>query len=131
MTTNSKSWFTKAIPIFISLIFCILSIVIPITILTDTKSTTDVFIGKTVVWLVVWTIPQLVIAFMVLIKRRNGYVYAMFLSGFISIMLLVVIPSRYDLKLASESITTILFLIGALYSAITMLSFYQLKITRK
>ena len=124
MTTNSKSWFTKAIPIFISLIFCILSIVIPITILTDTKSTT-------VVWLVVWTIPQLVIAFMVLIKRRNGYVYAMFLSGFISIMLLVVIPSRYDLKLASESITTILFLIGALYSAITMLSFYQLKITRK
>ncbi len=131
MTTNSKSWFTKAIPIFISLIFCILSIVIPNTILTDTKSTTDVFIGKTVVWLVVWTIPQLVIAFMVLIKRRNGYVYAMFLSGFISIMLLVVIPSRYDLKLASESITTILFLIGALYSAITMLSFYQLKITRK
>ena len=131
MTTNSKSWFTKAIPIFISLIFCILSIVIPNTILTDTKSTTDAFIGKTVVWLVVWTIPQLVIAFMVLIKRRNGYVYAMFLSGFISIMLLVVIPSRYDLKLASESITTILFLIGALYSAITMLSFYQLKITRK
>ena len=131
MTTNSKSWFTKAIPIFISLIFCILSIVIPNTILTDTKSTTDVFIGKTVVWLVVWTIPQLVIAFMVLIKRRNGYVYAMFLSGFISIMLLVVIPSQYNLKLASESITTILFLIGALYSAITMLSFYQLKITRK
>ncbi len=113
-TKNSvKNFQMPLLQYFVIVVLAFSAFLSPYLVLSQIRLTRDVLIGTIIVWAVVWTIPHLILSTLIFLQKRNGYVYSMFVSGFVVLLAFLYFP-RF--LLTEGIVIERLYLIVFLYS---------------
>ena len=123
--TNNK--FSRFARLYVPLFLSVMSIIAPYFTLQGLRMTQDVLIGRIIFWFLFWSIPHLIISYLIFARKPQSYNYSFILTSIVAVVVLVFIPLNYNITLLNNDNYFPLFLIGALYASSALTSYIEYK----